>query len=189
MGQCYCFLPNHGAASVLFFCTEPWIRLVGSSKLMRLKDNIGKKTTCGYMAKISVPVLQEQICLNVFKTFYLLDAKRSLFMLNKLEKLLKNISSIWKCEPCTAAKRSETCGVMPSKWWSHELEKLRYRSLAITVFPKMWKCNRENTRQCSVFPARSDSFGHDHGPRTKRCKRDQNNIFKQSEFPLPLLWN
>lgn len=156
---------------------------------MRLKGNIRKKITCAYMAKLSVPVPQEQICWNVFKKFYLLHAKRSLFMLNKSEKLLTNTSSIWKCEPCTAAKRRETCGVVPSKWWPHELEKLRYRSLAATVFPKMWKYNRENTKQHSVFPAKSASFGHSHGPRTKRCRRDQNNIFKQSELPLPPLWN
>lgn len=72
-------------------------------------------------------------------------------MLNKLEKLLKNTSSIWKHEPCTAAKRSETCGVMPSRRWPHELEQLRYRSLATTVFPETWKCNRENTAKHPIF--------------------------------------
>lgn len=181
---------------VLPFSTKPWswecalllhrvMNLTHSFiKTHEAEGQFKKKIICTYVAKLSVPVLWEQICWNVFKKFCLLDAKKSLFMLNKLEKLLKNTSSIWKREPCTAAKRSETCGVMPSKWWSHELEKLRYRSLATTVFPKMWKYNMENTKQHSVFPARSASFGHDHGPRTKWCERDQNNVFKHSELPL-----
>lgn len=201
LGQIEPFCKGRKCVPILPFSTKPWSwkctlllhkamnPTLSFIKTCEAEGQHKKKITCVYVAKLSVPVPQEQICWNVFKKFYLLHAKRRLFMLNKLEKLLTNTSSIWKCDPCTAAKRRETCGVVPSKWWSHELEKLRYRSLAATVFPKMWKYNRENTKQHSVFPAKSASFGHSHGPRTKRCRRDQNNIFKQSELPLPPLGN